>query len=159
VTVAINEGGSAVSQAPGLPASGLGGSGGQWMPVWRWIAARLEGRSWILVLGLVSMVYLSAYYVLPGRVSGVIIAQVLVPLMWLTVAEATYLLVRSEGENNLVLTRGYLWVGLLVGSFQLAALIMAGLFMGFGNSPLCLLDTWDADQFRLRGLDAGRHGV
>jgi len=89
----------------------------------------------MLVLGLVSMVYLSAYYVLPGRVSGVIIAQVLVPLMWLTVAGATYLLARSEGENNLVLTRAYLWVGLLVGSFQLAALIMAGLFMGFGNSP------------------------
>ena len=89
----------------------------------------------MLVLGLVSMVYLTAYYVLPGRVDGVLIAQVLVPLMWLTVATATYFLARSEGEHNLVLTRSYLWVGLLVGSFQLAALIMAGLFMGFGNSP------------------------
>ncbi len=132
---AINEGGPAATLAQGLPAIGLGGSGGQSSPALRWLTSHLEGRSWMLVLGLVSMVYLTAYYVLPGRVNGVLIAQVLVPVMWLTVAAATYLLARAEGENNLVLTRGYLWVGLLVGSFQLAALIMAGLFMGFGNSP------------------------
>ena len=99
------------------------------------LADLVLGRPWTLVLAMVVGVYLLAYYVLPGRVSGVLIAQAFVPGMWLIVAGTTLWIARREGANNLVFTRKFLWIGLLIGVFQIAAYLVAGMFQGFGNSP------------------------
>ena len=104
-------------------------------PAWRWPLRQLIRRPWLVVPAMVLMVYVSTYYLLPGRVSGVLLAQVLVPGMWLTVAAVTYFLARREGAGHLRFAKQYLWIALLVGSFQVAAQVVAGMFVGFGNSP------------------------
>ena len=116
--------GVGVSQNPSLPG---------------WFVLRLVqyavGRPWIAVFAMVLAVYVATYYVLPGRVGGVLISQVIVPAMWLVVGTATILIARREGQSNIVFTRKFLWIGLLVGSFQVSAFLVAGMFQGFGNSP------------------------
>ncbi len=95
----------------------------------------LLSRPWVVVLSLVCLVYAATFYILPGRISGVLAAQVIVPGLWLLVAGATYFLARREGKGHLVFTKKLLWIGVLVGTFQVALFIIAGLFLGFGNSP------------------------
>ena len=95
----------------------------------------LLGKPWVLVLSLVCLVYAATFYILPGRIGGVLAAQVVVPGMWLLVAASTYLLARREGKGHLVFTKKLLRIGLLVGAFQVSVFVIAGLFLGFGNSP------------------------
>lgn len=92
-------------------------------------------RAWLLVLLPVCLVYVATFYVLPGRISGVLAAQVVVPGLWLLVAVATYFVARREGRRHLTFTKKLVWPAILVGSFQVAVSIIAGLFLGFGNSP------------------------
>ena len=92
-------------------------------------------RPWVVVLSLVCLVYAATFYILPGRISGVLAAQLVVPGLWLMVAGATFFLARREGKGHLVFTKKLLWIGVLVGTFQIAVFVIAGLFLGFGNSP------------------------
>lgn len=99
------------------------------------LRALLVSRPWMLVLLLVPLVYAITFYVLPGRIDGVFATQVVVPGLWLLVAAATYCLARWTGTERLTFTGKLLWIGLVIGSFQVAVSIIAGLFLGFGNSP------------------------
>lgn len=99
------------------------------------IMSVLWAHPWVAVLGMIGLIYLLTFYVMPGRLDGVLIAHVITPLMWLGAAAATFYIARRENRGGIVFSRQFLWVGLLVGTFQVAATVLAGMLQGFGESP------------------------
>ncbi len=121
--------------APGMPAEAptkIGAVAGSSMSK---AFALVMTRPWILVLGMLAMLYVNSHYYLPGRVDARFATQVIVPITWLLLAGPTFLMARREGLIHLTFTTKLLGVSLVVGAFQVAVFIIAGLLLGFGESP------------------------
>jgi len=90
----------------------------------------------LTILVLLAAVYLLINQVLPGRISGFASSYVVQPLLWCTLAFAV-LAVRRAQRAKTDFAPSALWIGLLLGAFHVAVLLIAALFTesGFGGSP------------------------
>jgi signal peptidase len=95
---------------------------------------------WYIILGLLSLIYLIINYILSG---GMIESYVIRPALWITLAIITFIIAKNEGINFIKFKRIRRWTfgkspihaGLLLGGFQVALLIIVGIFFTFGKSP------------------------
>ena len=90
----------------------------------------------LTILVLVAAIYLVINQVLPGRISGFASSYVVQPLLWCSLAVAV-LAVRRAQRAKTDFAPPALWIGLLLGAFHVAVLLIAALFTesGFGGSP------------------------
>lgn len=96
---------------------------------------------WYIVLGLLGLLYILLNTIIPKQ--GIIGTYVLNPLLWIVLAAVTLLLAYNNSLSILKFSRVRRWylgnsplqAGLLLGGFQVALLILVGLFSGFGTSP------------------------
>ena len=93
----------------------------------------VAGR-WVLILSLVIAVYLITYLALPHLFSGFVRTYVAQPILWCSLCAAVLLASRSPA-GKLRFAKSFVWLGLLLGVFQIACLVIAGLVYGFGDSP------------------------
>lgn len=90
---------------------------------------------WAIVLGSVVALYLIIYLALPHLFSGSVNAYIVTPILWCVLIALTLLASKYKPEGRLRFTRSLIWISLLVGAFQVAMLVIAGLLLGFGYSP------------------------
>ncbi|MFA5101973.1 MAG: signal peptidase I [Candidatus Thermoplasmatota archaeon] len=96
---------------------------------------------WYIVLGLLGFVYILLNTFIPSQ--GFLGTYLLNPVLWILLAIISILLSYHEGLSIFKFTRVRRWylgnspwqAGLLIGGFQVALLIIVGLFAGFGTSP------------------------
>jgi signal peptidase len=96
---------------------------------------------WYIVLGFLMLLYVLLNTVVPSR--GVIGTYILGPCLWILLALTCLLLANRDSIPIVRFTRVRRWylgnspvqAGLLIGGFQVALLIIVGLFAGFGTSP------------------------
>ncbi len=96
---------------------------------------------WYIILGVLAFIYLLVNTIIPHQ--GIIGTYLLNPLLWILLAIVTILLASKDGLSILRFSRVRRWylgnsplqAGLLIGGFQVALLIIVGLFGGFGTSP------------------------
>jgi signal peptidase len=101
---------------------------------------------WYIVLGLLAAIYLTLNYVLTGGFFEVYIIR---PMLWIILAIVTFIIAHSEGLSILKFKKILRWnlgrtpvhAGLLLGGFQVALLIIVGLFFNFGESPYSFAPT------------------
>lgn len=102
---------------------------------------------WYIILGLVLVIYLLLNSVIPG--AGAVGSYILQPLLWIALAVATFLIAQNEGLNILKFKKTIRWyignspvhAGIFIGAFQVAILIIVGIFAGFGKSPYSFTPT------------------
>jgi len=98
---------------------------------------------WYIILSLIAAIYVIINLLLPGTFSGFIGAYIIRPLLWISLAILVFLTARQEGLNIWQFKKIRRWeigrtpfhAALLIGGFQVSLLIIAGLFIGFGESP------------------------
>ena len=98
---------------------------------------------WYIILLLITAIYVLQNYVMPGNISGNIGAYIIRPLLWITLALTVLYISKNEGLNIWKFKKVRKWeigrnsfdAAILIGGFQIALLIIAGLFIGFGKSP------------------------
>lgn len=98
---------------------------------------------WYIILGLLSAIYLLINLVLPSIIGGFFGAYVARPLLFILLAITIFLIAKHEGLNIFKFKKIRRWeigkdpfqAALLIGSFQVSLLVIAGLFFGFGESP------------------------
>ena len=90
----------------------------------------------LAIVGLLAAVYLVINLVLPGSLSAFTSSYVIQPILWCSLALGV-LAISHFGRAKPIFTTSALWIGLLLGAFQVAALLIAALFpgSGFGHSP------------------------
>ncbi len=96
---------------------------------------------WYIILGLLGLIYFLLNTIIPRQ--GTIGTYLLNPLLWILLATVTILIASKDGFSILRFSRVRRWylgnsplqAGLLIGGFQVALLIIVGLFGGFGTSP------------------------
>lgn len=96
---------------------------------------------WYIVLGFLMLLYVLLNTIVPAQ--GVIGTYILGPCLWILLALTCLLFAYRDGLPIIKFTRVRRWhlgnspvqAGLLIGGFQVALLIIVGLFAGFGNSP------------------------
>jgi len=89
----------------------------------------------VIVLALVITIYLLISLAVPRLFSGFIGAYLVQPILWCLLILVTLLVSKYGGGGKLHFRRSLLWVALLIGAFQVALMLIAGLFFGFGHSP------------------------
>ena len=100
------------------------------------MSLRNRGRClWFLVLSCLISLYLVTNLALPRVMSGFSRVYVVQPILWCLLIAGVLLASRFGTGGKLKFSRSLLWIGLLVGAFQVACLVIAGLFSSFGNSP------------------------
>lgn len=72
--------------------------------------------------------------VLPQLFTGFVSVYVARPILWCLLA-VVVLLSSRYGGTKLQFNRSLLWIAILVGAFQVALMVIGGLFLGFGRSP------------------------
>jgi len=95
---------------------------------------------WYIILSLIAAIYILINLVLPG---GFIEAYVIRPILWISLAILVFIIAKQEGLNIWRFKKIRKWeigktpfqAALLIGGFQVSLLIIAGLFLGFGESP------------------------
>jgi len=98
---------------------------------------------WYIIILLLSVVYALINILLPGMFSGFFLSYVIRPIVWVMLAISIFLIARYEGINILSFNKVRRWqignspihAGFLVGGFQISLLVIAGIFLGFGQSP------------------------
>ena len=93
------------------------------------------------MLGFLALLYLLLNTVIPSQ--GTVGIYIIGPSLWILLALTTILFAYRDGLSILKFTRVRRWyfgnspaqAGLLIGGFQVALLIIVGLFAGFGTSP------------------------
>jgi len=91
--------------------------------------------AWLLVPGWAVGIFLIINYVLPGGLSASANIYVVQPILWLSLAAMVLLLARYVSQVELPFSGFLVAVAALAGVFHLALLILAGVMLGFGNSP------------------------
>jgi signal peptidase len=95
---------------------------------------------WYIILGLLGLIYFTINYILSG---GLIESYIVRPALWIILAVLTFIIAKNEGINFIKFKRIRRWTfgkspihaGLLLGGFQVALLIIIGIFFTFGKSP------------------------
>ena len=98
---------------------------------------------WYIILSLIAAIYILFNILLPSFFSSPIGAYVIKPIIWISFAILVVLIANKEGLNIWKFKAIRRWrlgkspahAALLIGGFQVSLLIIAGLFVGFGNSP------------------------
>jgi signal peptidase len=96
---------------------------------------------WFIVIGFLVLLYLLLNTVIPTQ--GTIGTYLIGPSLWILLALTTMICAKNDGVPILKFTRVRRWTlgdspvhaALLIGGFQIALLILVGLFAGFGASP------------------------
>ncbi len=96
---------------------------------------------WYIIVGLLGLIYVFLNTIIPHQ--GIIGTYLLNPVLWILLAIVTLLIASKDGLSILRFSRVRRWylgnsplqAGLLIGGFQVALLIIVGLFGGFGTSP------------------------
>jgi len=96
---------------------------------------------WAIILVSLGVVYLLINLALPRLFSGFTTAYIIGPLLWCLVITVTLLISRYWAGEKLQFTKSLLWIGLLLGTFQVSAFVITGLFFGFGRSPYSFTPT------------------
>ncbi len=92
--------------------------------------------NWWLLLGLLAGIYLLINLALPLlTINAFVKAYVLPPLLWGLLAGAVLLLPRYRPVAKLRLRSSFIQLALMIGFFQVAILVIGGLFSSFGQSP------------------------
>lgn len=101
------------------------------------ISLRHDPRyNWWLVLGLLAGLYLLINLALPLLPGAFIATFVVQPILWGLLAWAILVLFpRYRAAAKLRIRSSLIQLGLMIGFFQVAILVIGGLFSGFGNSP------------------------
>lgn len=97
---------------------------------------------WFIVLGSVIAVYLLINLALPSLFGGFTRVHVVQPILWCLLAGVVLLASRYGTGGKLRFTKSLLLIGLLLGAFQLACMVIAGLLGSFGNSPYSHTPYW-----------------
>lgn len=96
---------------------------------------------WYILLGIIAIVYILEETLIPSLSwTG---AYIIRPIAYIALGVSAILIATNQGGNILSFKRIRRWylgnnpqqAGLLIGGFQIALLIIIGLFAGFGNSP------------------------
>lgn len=132
--------------------------GGRWLP-----RIPVEpGRGWAVVLGWTLFLFFGTNFLLSGLPWTDVSVYLLQPLLWLSLGVLAFRLGQQEGQDAALRPgRWLLVIGLLVGLFQLALFLLAGVLFGFGNSPYArsplaiVLNLWFAGA-QLFGLEMAR---
>jgi len=98
---------------------------------------------WYIILCLIVTIYLLTNILISGLFGSILGSYYLRPLIWIFLASITYIIARHEEINILYFKKIRKWeigrnpfeAALLIGGFQISILIIAGLFIGFGESP------------------------
>lgn len=98
---------------------------------------------WYLLVSYIALIYLLTNTVTPRIFGGVAEAYVVRPLLWVSIAILALTIAKREGIEIWYFRRIRRWQfgrspiegAILIGSFQVSLLIIAGLFQGFGRSP------------------------
>ncbi|MBE3139479.1 MAG: hypothetical protein IMZ53_02745, partial [Thermoplasmata archaeon] len=96
---------------------------------------------WYIILGLLAILYVLLNSIVPQQ--GTIGTYLLGPSLWILLAFICLFVAYKEDLSIIKFSRVRRWylgnsptqAGLLIGGFQVALLIIVGLFAGFGNSP------------------------
>ena len=104
---------------------------------------------WYLIFALVITTYLLINIVLPGNVDGTTLSYIIQPVLWILVAITAFIFAKHEGFEIFNFKKIRRWqvgqspfqAGLLIGGFHVSLLVIAGLFVGFGNSPNLITPT------------------
>ncbi len=92
---------------------------------------------WAAGLGLLAGMYavtnFSPPYTLGREIGGI---DMMLPVLWTLIAAAFLVLLRFGGLPASGTKRMYIWLGLLLGLFHLAGIVISGLVYGFGSSPM-----------------------
>ncbi len=91
--------------------------------------------AWLLVPAWAVGIFLIINYVLPGGLSASANIYVVQPILWLSLAAVVLLLARYVSRVELPFSGFLVAVAALAGVFHLALLVLAGVMLGFGNSP------------------------
>lgn len=102
---------------------------------------------WYLILGLLALLYIACNTILPSQ--GTLGTYIIQPILWIGLALLTIILARNDSLTILKFKRVPRWylgnspiqAGLLLGGFQIALLIIIGLFTSFGKSPYSFTPT------------------
>jgi signal peptidase len=97
--------------------------------------AAIGGWAWLLVPAWAIGIFLIINYVLPGGLSASANIYIVQPILWISLAAMAFLLARYVSQVELPFSGFLVAVGALAGVFHLALLILAGVLLGFGNSP------------------------
>jgi len=98
---------------------------------------------WYIILSLLTTIYLLINLVLPSIIGGFIESYVIQPLLWISLTVIAFLIAKHEGLNIWNFKKIRRWeigrtpfeAALLIGGFQVALTVIAGLLAGFGESP------------------------
>jgi signal peptidase len=139
-------------------AIGQPGTRGRWLE----LALGLQRQGWALVIGWLLLLFYVINYLLPRVPSADAQIYVLQPLLWSSLGGLAFWSWRREMRGAVFpADRWLLLVAVMVGAFQIALLVLAGVLAGFGNSPyahhihLMALNMWFVGT-RLVGLELAR---
>jgi len=96
---------------------------------------------WYIILAAITVIYLILNFFIGS--GSMIESYVIRPLLWICLAIITIIVANNEGLNILKFKKVRKWylgktpiqAGILLGGFQVALLIIIGIFFGFGKSP------------------------
>jgi len=92
------------------------------------------GYGWLIASGLLIAVYLITYLFIPDRFSTFAGTYAVAPLLWFLLLGVVIFLSRRARSDRAYI-QSVILVGLVLGVFQIACLIIAGMIAGFGQSP------------------------
>ena len=102
----------------------------------RWLRAEAPKQSWALVAAWLLLIFYLLNSLIPRIPSADFSVYVLQPLLWLSLGALALGLRRWEtGRIALPSDRGLVIAAFLIGLSQIALFLLAGMLVGFGNSP------------------------
>jgi len=98
---------------------------------------------WYIILSLITAIYILINLIIPGNIDSFIGTYILRPAFFILLAITVYLTAKKEGLDIWQFKKIRRWeIGrtpfegaLLIAGFQISLLVIAGLFIGFGESP------------------------
>ncbi len=99
---------------------------------------------WYALVSYIVLIYLLTNFVTPKIFNGVVDAYLVRPLLWTSLALLAFFISKRDGIEIWYFKRVRRWEfgrnpfegALLIGFFQISLLIIAGIFSGFGRSPV-----------------------
>ncbi len=90
---------------------------------------------WGIIFASVIAIYLLINLALPNLLTGFARVYVIQPVLWCLLIAGVVLASRRGTGGKLWFNKSFVWIGLLLGAFQVACAVIAGLMTKFGASP------------------------